>query len=164
MGRNARNRRAKQIQILNAFREMRQHTNTLRSVDSIIHDLNTPSHIEQSSQIMSDVLARIDTGHKYQTQFISTSDANGNSLGRQQTAIKRNEMMEALKRRAILTPLSIVNPDGSIISISVNQQSQPDERNRYREVLKTNPHYESMRQHLSDNYQAVQKDITSTRR
>jgi hypothetical protein len=164
MGRNARNRRAKQIQILNAFREMRNNTHMLRWVDTIINDLDTTWNIEHNTQIMSDVLARIDMGHKYQTQFISTTGANWNSLGRQQTAIKRNEMMEALKKKAISTPLSIVNTDGTISSIRVNEQSQPDERNQYRQTLKTNSHYNNMTQYLSDNYETVQNNIKSTRR
>lgn len=164
MGRNARNRRAKQIQILNAFREMRQDTHMLRWVDSIVNDLNTTWDIEHNTQIMSDVLARIDMGHKHQTQFISTTDTNWNPIGRQQTAIKRNEMMEALKKKAISTPLSIVNADGTISSIRVNEQSQPDERNQYRQTLKTNRHYNNMTQYLSENYETVQKNIRSTRR
>lgn len=149
---------------------MRNHTNTIRPVQNIIDDLNAPTtpnitqQPEYIPQIMAEVLARIDTGHKYQTQFISTSDANGNSLGRQQTAIKRDEMMSALKQRAINTPLTLQAPDGTTTSLIVTDTSSPTDRTNYRNAIKTNPHYTDTRDYLSTNYESVIADVKSTRR
>ncbi|MDD3052176.1 MAG: hypothetical protein PHR06_13665 [Candidatus Cloacimonetes bacterium] len=43
------------------------------------------------------------------TQFISTTRADGTGYGREQTAIKRNELMNEMKVAAFATPLYTID-------------------------------------------------------
>lgn len=55
---------------------------------------------EERRKIITQTLARINTGHALNTQLISTVDHQGISLGRDQTAIQRQEMLKLLNEVA----------------------------------------------------------------
>ena len=101
-GRNALHRHRKQKAILDSMTQLRD-SDTMVSVDTLIQNLQQPS--EDKSATIASLLARLDAGHEYNTQFITTTKTDGSGYGREQTAIKRHQLMEEMKKAALATPL-----------------------------------------------------------
>lgn len=143
-------RNIKQLKILTSLQQMRWGANnTMVSVEKIINNLKTTSN---DLTPLADVLARIDAGQQYQTHFISTTDANGKSLGRQQTAIKRHEMMNELQEACFR--LWLIERKDNITS---------NEWKQVRSQLSSTPHYQDTIKRLSNTYEQVQQDIRTNK-
>lgn len=162
---NALHRQRKQKDILLALQEMR-NTDALVSVDSLIGNLNT-SQGHSRATVLASTLARIDAWHDLDTQFISTTRINGSGYGREQTAIKRNELMESVRQKALITPLirmGIYDINGRPVTVAVSENSTPEQRQIYRDELKQLTSYTSTYNRLEHTYHTVQSDIKTTRR
>lgn len=158
-GWNGLHRRNKQLQILQTLKSLKAN-NALISVQALIDGLQEAKDKENS---IADTLARIDAGHVCRTNFISTTDNTGKGLGREQTAIKRKELMEALQHAAIATPLTRTDTQGNTITIQVNKQSTPEEWQQYREAIQTNEEYKKTHEGLVSTYHNLARDIRSNR-
>ena len=152
---------------------MRQN-DTMVSADQLMSDLDNPRSVYDGGRkesVLASILARIDAGHEYDTQFITTPTPDGSQAGREFTAIKRNALMNKMKTTAIQTPIPLTHPDGSVqfdsvgnpLTISVTDTSTPAQRTAYRQALKSSPSYTDTASRLSDTYEQVQKDIKSGR-
>lgn len=142
-------RTLKQLKILEAFQQMRANDNTIVSVDKVINDLKTTT---TDIRPLADVLARIDAGQQYQTHFISTTDVNGISLGRDKTAIKRNEMMKELQEACFRMGF-----------IEKRENIEPEEWQEVRSQISSTPHYQKTIKELSTTYEQVQQDIITNK-
>ncbi len=143
-------RAIKQLRILDSLKQLKEK-GTIVSVDKIINDLNTTT---TDSRPLADVLARMDAGLQYQTHFISTTDSNGKSLGRENTAIKRKEMMKALQSACIRMGF-VKKEELENISPEEFKKTWEDIRSK----IAATDHYKDTAKTLSNNYEQAQQDI-----
>lgn len=158
-GWNGLHRRNKQLQILQTLKSLKEE-NALVSVQSLIDGLEKETEKEN---MIADTLARIDAGHACKTNFISTTDSTGKGLGREQTAIKRKELMDKLQQSAIATPLTVTDDHGTTTTIQVTANSTPEEWSRYRSAIQANETYKHTHDYLINRYDALTHDIKSNR-
>lgn|GEM_PF-4825767 len=140
---------------------MRNNTNeTILSVDTIIQRLQAVSSLGISNvnvsghstiQAIADTFARIDAGHQHQTQFISTTKIDGSAYGREETAAKRNQMMNELQQACIRAGL-------------IAEPVDTARRETLRNQIRNTPEYQSRAQILSNDYLQVEEDIKTNKK
>lgn len=133
---------------------------------------------EERRKIIAQTLARINTGHTLNTQLISTVDHQGISLGREQTAIQRQEMLKLLNEvafedfKASKFPAYNKNSEGyffeegdaqSTINFKKSKANPKDRSHYWNSIITSNDEYKELTAHLTNEYEVLQSTINDTR-